>query len=131
MKYLLKSDIIVPVLISSTIVLTNFVLRSVGVNNTIVHLSLFFLVFHLMMGLLLKYQTKTIDDINSPPLISGKEVRGFGTTIISIVVVFSLILANLKFVRMFIPDYFWVEPFILSIPTITLMILTRIIAEHL
>ena len=115
---LLLSDVFIPLIVMISITLTNFSLRSVGINNTIVHLTLVFMVFHFLIGRLLSYQQRNNEDVN-----------GFSATVISITALLSLIVIGLPIVRMFTPGHFWVDPMLVSIPVLTLIVLTRTITN--
>ena len=132
---LLISDlVIVPSIIISAII-TRALLHILGMNNQVIFLSCFFLVVHLCMTLLMRFQLRDTQD----HYLSKNEFSAFAAVITAGAVILTYIATGLLpilkapfFLLKYIPtSKYWYDLLIVSLPAVPTHVISRLIGHGL
>lgn len=115
------SDISIFPVIFSLFISTNFGLRSIGINNTVVHYAILAIFLHLFFTVLMKHQvSSSVEELEEGQFLEQSAFVGIITTIVTI---FSyVVLALMPFLKMpffllkLLPfSELWLDHFIVSL----------------
>lgn len=132
---LLITDLfIVPTIIVSAI-LVKSILQSLGMNNQVIFMSCFFLVIHLLMTLLMRFQLRDVED----HYLGKNEFSAFAAVItagcVSLTYIVTGLLPILKspfFLLKYLPtSQYWYDLLIVSLPGLASHVLARLIGRSL